>query len=159
MLRQGTMEFDTPEFTLTLVPSSQTVAGSEPWLKTAVVLTRAKWRAPRSARVSTLEKNLTPPTLLETGVTPVCFQIAVRANWSDDAAQAWQGETKKGARELPALRHRIRLQSSYFLTTLDAPSAAAVSSITGFTSSSSIPPVVWSARFRSLGGRRPPEKA
>src|SRR5579863_7885665 len=27
--------------------------------------TRAKWRAPRSARASTLEKNLTPPTLLE----------------------------------------------------------------------------------------------
>ena len=27
--------------------------------------TRAKWRAPRSARVSMLEKNLTAPTLLE----------------------------------------------------------------------------------------------
>jgi len=39
----------------------------EHWLDMALLLTRAKWRAPRSARVSTLEKNLTAPTLLEMG--------------------------------------------------------------------------------------------
>jgi hypothetical protein len=67
MLSQGTMGFDTSEFTLTLVRSSQRVGASEPWLKTAVVLARAKWRAPRSARVSTLENNLTERTLLQSG--------------------------------------------------------------------------------------------
>ena len=45
-------------------------SGTEPDCERALVgystsSTRAKWRALRSARVSTLEKNLTAPTLLE----------------------------------------------------------------------------------------------
>jgi len=46
------------------VPDLKTIT-SEPWLVWQF-LTRAKWRAPRSARTSTLEECLTPPALSET---------------------------------------------------------------------------------------------
>src|SRR5260370_42664877 len=58
--------------------------------------TRAKWRALRSARTSTLKKCLTPPTLSETRQLPSflssCKFVQSPGPRGDEGAQGWQKE-------------------------------------------------------------------